>query len=93
MDPGLGLKLGVRHGAYRASLPGRGEVRPLEQGLSGGEAVFFGDAAPSRRPRAFNGQLSVISKRAREYLSVYLPQYIVLIRQPSRNPLVLLADL
>ena len=69
MDPGLGLKLGVRHGAYRASLPGRGEVRPLEQGLSGGEAVFFGDAASSRRPRAFNGQLSVISKRAREYLS------------------------
>ena len=93
MDLGLGLKLGVRHGVYRASLPGRGEVRPLEQGLSGGEAVFFGDAAPSRRPRAFNGQLSVISKRAREYLSVYLPQHVVLIRQPSRNPLVLLADL
>ena len=69
MDPGLGLKLGVRHGVYRASLPGRGEVRPFAQGLSGGEAVFFGDAASSRRPRAFNGQLSVISKRAREYLS------------------------
>jgi hypothetical protein len=48
-------------------------VRPLEQGLSGGEAVFFGGAASSRRPRAFNGQLSVISKRAREYLSAAHP--------------------
>jgi hypothetical protein len=68
VDLGLGLKLGVRHGVYRASLPGRGEVRPLEQGLSGGETVFFGDACYTRRPRAFNGQLSVISKEAREYL-------------------------
>ena len=84
MDPGLGLKLGVRHGVYRASLPGRGEVRPLEQGLSGGEAVFFGDAAPSRRPRAFNGQLSVISKREREYLPVYLPQHVVFTLSGSR---------
>jgi hypothetical protein len=58
-------------------------VRPLEQGLPGGEAVFFGDAAPSRRPRAFNGQLSVISKRASEYLSVYLP-HVVLTLSGSR---------
>ena len=58
-------------------------MRPLEQGLSGGEAVFFGDAAPSRRPRAFNGQLSVISKRAREiYLSI--PQHVVLTLSGSR---------
>ena len=89
MDPGLGLKLGVRHGVYRASLPGRGEVRPLEQGLSGERPCFSG--AP--RLAGVPGLLTVSSQSsasARE--RIYLP-HIVLIRQPSRNPLVLLADL
>jgi hypothetical protein len=66
-------------------------VRPLEQGLSGGEAMFFGDACLTRRPRAFNRELSAISKEAREYLSAARRPF--LIRQPSHNTLVLLADL